>query len=132
MTWVVILVIVVAIVLAAAFAAMSGSAYDEIGKGGLSLDRDDAGAAGKPRPGERDEEIRQMLQARNARRSAQGRPEVDVEDELRRLTRPAADPGLEEEVRQLVVARNERRTARGEAPLDVDAEVARQLERLGE
>ena len=80
---------------------------------------------------ERDAEIRQMLGARNARAAARGEAEVDVEDELQRLTAPAVDPGLREEVRELVVARNRRREARGEAPLDVEAEVERQLREFG-
>jgi hypothetical protein len=81
---------------------------------------------------ERDDEIRQMLEARNARRAAQGRPTVDVEAELAELTRPApiTDPEILEEVRTLVEARNARRIARGKEPLDVEAEIARQLRDL--
>src|SRR5918997_138202 len=83
---------------------------------------------------ERDDEIRQMLTARNARREAKGQAPLDVEDELRRLTSAApatADPALEAEVRQLVVARNERRVRQGKAPLDVEEEVRRQIRELG-
>ncbi len=80
---------------------------------------------------ERDTEIRQMLGAHNARAAARGEAELDIEDELQRLTAPAVDPGLREEVRELVVARNRRREARGEAPLDVEAEVERQLREFG-
>ena len=80
---------------------------------------------------QRDAEIRQMLAARNARAAARGEAEVDVEDELQRLTKPAVDPGLRAEVRELVVARNRRREARGEPPLDVEREVERQLRELG-
>ena len=81
---------------------------------------------------ERDDDIRQMLEARNARRAAQGRPTVDVEAELAELTRPApiSDPEILEEVRTLVEARNARRIARGKEPLDVEAEIARQLRDL--
>ena len=112
--------------------------YDDIGRGGLSIgeDRDmrprsTAGAA-PVSAAERDDEIRQMLEARNARRAAQGRPTVDVEQELAQLTRPAAasDPEILEEVRSLVEARNARRIARGKEPLDVEAEIARQLRDL--
>ena len=113
--------------------------YDDIGRGGLSIgeDRDmrprgaQAPAAGSS-SAERDAEIRQMLEARNARRAAQGRETVDVEAELAELTRPAAasDPEILEEVRALVRARNSRRIARGLQPLDEDAEVARQLRDL--
>ena len=80
---------------------------------------------------ERDAEIRQMLEARNARHAARGEAEVDVEDELARLTAPAVDPALREEVRELVIARNARREAKGQPPLDVDAEVERQLKEFG-
>ena len=115
--------------------------YDDIGRGGLSIgeDRDirpraqqTAGAGGTGSAAERDDEIRQMLEARNARRAAQGRPTVDVEQELAELTRPASasDPEIVEEVRQLVEARNARRIARGQEPLDVQAEIERQLRDL--
>jgi hypothetical protein len=81
---------------------------------------------------ERDAEIRQMLDARNARRAARGQETVDVEQELRALTSnrgpdPSDDPEILEEVRALVEARNARRIARGREPLDVEAEIARQL-----
>ena len=75
-----------------------------------------------------------MLEARNARHAARGEAQVDVEDELARLTAPAVDPALREEVRELVIARNARREAKGQPPLDVEAEVERQLQgvrRLG-
>ncbi len=54
---------------------------------------------------ERDEEVRQMLEARNARRRRRGKAEVDVEHELARLTTPAVDAGLREEIREDVRAR---------------------------
>src|SRR5688572_40268 len=111
--------------------------YDDIGHGGLSIGEDrDArprGTASSPvSAAERDDEIRQMLEARNARHAAQGRPTVDVEQELAQLTRPAAasDPEILEEVRALVEARNARRIARGKEPLDVEAEIERQLRDL--
>jgi len=113
--------------------------YDDIGRGGLSIGEDrDMRPRGAQAPAadsssaERDAEIRQMLEARNARRAARGRETVDVEAELAELTRPAAasDPEILEEVRALVRARNSRRIARGQEPLDEDAEVARQLRDL--
>jgi hypothetical protein len=119
---VVVLVSVLALVGAVVALAFSGGSYDEIGRGGLSLD--------EPPPAttaERDAEIRQYLAARNARRAARGEEPVDVEAELRALTAPAADPELAAEVRALVEARNARRVARGRPPLDVEAEVARHL-----
>ncbi len=118
-----------------------GRMYDDIGRGGLSIgeDRDMrprgvGGAAAAPvSKAERDDEIRQMLVARNARRAARGEATADVEAELAELTRPApaeSDPEILEEVRMLVEARNARRVARGKEPLDVEAEIARQLRDL--
>ena len=119
--------------------------YDDIGRGGLSIGEDrelrvggtesgSARAGGAVSMAEREEDIRQMLEARNARRAAQGRPTVDVERELAELTgaggAAASDPEILEEVRQLVEARNARRVARGQEPLDVEAEIARQLRDL--
>ena len=76
----------------------------------------------------RDDEIRALLEARNARRAARGEPPVDVETQLRTLMAAAApDRELAAEVRQLVEARNARRAARGEPPLDVESEVAKRL-----
>jgi len=128
--------VLVGIVAAAAGLLLSGKAYQQIGKGGFF--RDDDAPKGPP-PGspvdlaERDAEIRQMLTARNARRAAAGREQVDVEAELARLTAPAQeiDPALREEIRTLVVARNARRVRRGQEPLDVEAEVDRQVRELG-
>jgi hypothetical protein len=95
---------------------------------------------GSPRAGsaaakaEADEEIRQMVEAKSARRVARGQAPLDVDAEIARLTQPAApaqaDEGLRDEVRQLVIARNERRLRQGKEPLDVEAEVDRQLQDL--
>jgi hypothetical protein len=113
--------------------ATSGGSYDRIGRGGLSIGEDRPAPAGAPvrqaSAAERDADIRQLLEARNARRAARGEAPVDVEAELRALTAPAADPELAAEVRQLVEARNARRVARGEPPLDVEAEVSKRLPR---
>jgi hypothetical protein len=76
---------------------------------------------------ERDEEIRQMLDARNARRRRRGEPELNVEQELGRLTAPAVDDELRAEIRDLVIARNHRRARQGKPPLDVEAEIERQI-----
>ena len=92
--------------------------------------------APEPAPGstgsalERDTEIRQLLEARNARRRRRGEPEIDVEQELARLTAPAIDAELREEIRQLVIARNHRRARQGKPPLDVEAEIRREIEAL--
>jgi hypothetical protein len=128
-------VVGISAVLAVVSLFFRGKVYDEIGRGGIGDDREirpaPASGSGYVDTVERDAEIRQMLGARNARAAARGEAEVDVEDELQRLTAPAVDPGLREEVRELVVARNRRREARGEAPLDVEREVERQLREFG-
>jgi hypothetical protein len=134
---VIVAVVVVATLIAVGTLATSGRSYEQIGRGGLSLrDGSDRPAREPVRTSaaaarERDEEIRQLLEARNERRRRRGLPPVDVEEELRALDRPTADPGLEAEVRALVVARNDRRARRGREPLDVEAEVARRLRELG-
>jgi hypothetical protein len=131
-------VVGIGVVIAIATLFTRGRLYDDIGRGGMSIgeDRDtrprESAAAAPVNTEERDDEIRQMLEARNARRAARGEATVDVEEELRALTRPsaAADPGIADEVRQLVEARNARRVARGQEPLDVEAEIERQLRDL--
>lgn len=130
-------VVAVAVVVAIVSLLASPGLYDQIGRGALSLrhERDPApppsppgGAAGVR---DRDDEIRQLLAARNERRRRRGEAQVDVEDELRRLTaRAAADEGLRAEVRELVIARNERRERAGKEVLDVEAEVERQLREI--
>jgi hypothetical protein len=136
---VIFVVVAIAIVVAVATALMSGTAYDHIGRGGLSLRDGTDRPAGEPQLtgaaaiAERDDEIRQMLEARNARRVRRGEEPLDVEAEFATLVdaRPKADPALVAEVRQLVVARNARRARKGEPPLDVETEVARQLRDFG-
>jgi hypothetical protein len=135
---IVLVVVLVGAVIAAIWASIgTADAYRQIGRGGLSLNdgTDRAGGAGSAptrsaAAGEREAEIRQMLEARNARRRARGQQPADVEAELAELLGgPAvlADPALEAEVRDLVIARNERRARQGKPPLDVEEEVARSL-----
>jgi hypothetical protein len=132
----IVLFVVVGIGVVVAIASLFGRGrlYDDIGRGGLSIgeDRDTRSDAAPTSRAVRDDEIRQMLEARNARRAARGEEPVDVEKELQELTRPPAaqDPEIMEEVRTLVEARNARRIARGEEPLDVEAEIERQLRDL--
>jgi hypothetical protein len=123
-----------------------GAHYRQIGEGGLTPEPPEP--AGPP-PGspldrrQRQEEIRQMLQARSERQVRKGGEPLDIEAEIALLegaggAGPGAggggggehDPQLVEEVRQLVTARNERRRRAGEAPLDVEAEVHRTLDEL--
>jgi hypothetical protein len=137
-------VVLLAVVVGGALIAVltllvTGRLYDQIGRGGLSIDEDvgrgrpaAGGAAGSPAAArEREEEIRQLLNARNEHRIRRGEEPLDVEAELRRLTAPAFDPQLRDEIRQLVIARNERRQRAGQEPLDVEAEVERQVRELG-
>lgn len=122
----------------------AGSAYDQIGAGGIAREGEYDGtpaavsesSAGKA---ERELEIRQMLNARSERLVRNGQQALDVDAGVARLL--AAEPGgrasnpldpeLVAEVRTLVVARNERRIRQGMEPLDVEAEVTRTLEQLG-
>jgi hypothetical protein len=107
--------------------ALSRHTWEDYGRGHLVLDSERPAPSAGAATAERDTEIRQMLEARNARRRRRGEPEIDVEAELSRLTAPAIDPELRAEIRDLVIARNHRRARRGEAPLDVEAEVERQI-----
>jgi hypothetical protein len=130
---------VVAVGAIVALASLSGRnrLYENIGRGAMSMHHDPGRGAGGPPAGsagavaERDEEIRQLVAARNEHRLRRGEPALDVEAELARLTAPAIDPALAAEVRSLVIARNERRARAGREPLDVEVEVARQLRELG-
>jgi hypothetical protein len=122
------------------------SAYDQIGRSGISREGDHAGtsvaatAPDSPQArAERELEIRQMLVARSERLVRRGRPALDIDIELALLLeqeqeggRPSNphDAGLVAEVHQLVLARNERRARQGLEPLDVDSEVKRTLEEL--
>ena len=119
----------------------SDNLYDQIGQGGLSREGDDAGTGATKvldnagARAEQEQEIRQMLGARNERLLRKGEPALDIDAELARLMEPAATPQahdatLVEEVRQLVVARNERRVRQGLGELDVEAEVERTLAEL--
>ncbi|HET8759277.1 MAG TPA: hypothetical protein VFM58_24880 [Solirubrobacteraceae bacterium] len=123
----IVLFVVVGVAAVAAVWALitSRGSYDQIGSGGL------VSTPQEPTAAERDAEIRQMLEARNAIRTARGEDAHDVDAELRALTGAAADPELREEVRSIVDATNARRVARGEEPLDVEPEIDRRLRELG-
>jgi len=120
-TFAIVLFVVVGVAAVAAIWALATSSYDEIGRGAIE-DRPASAA-------EREAEIRQMVEARNAIRAARGEAPRDVDSELRALTTPD-DLELREEVRALVEAGNARRVARGEPPLDVEAEIDRRLRDL--
>jgi hypothetical protein len=125
------------IVLAFFALVRSGKTWEDYGKNRLLTE---AELGGQPAAGsaaalhERDVEIRQLLEARNARRVRRGEEPIDIEQELNRLTAPAIEPaiddGLRAEIRDLVVARNHRRARSGKPPLDVEAEVEREIAAL--
>jgi hypothetical protein len=121
----------IAVVIAAVSYWGSGGIYSGLGRGDLDMERDRPVAAASA--AEAQEEIRQMLQAKSARREARGEAPIDIDAELASLTRgpSVGDPALRDEVRQLVIARNERRLRQGKEPLDVEPEVDRQLRDLG-
>jgi hypothetical protein len=111
----------------------TGKAWDDYGRNGLAMERDQARPPSRDAAAstaERDDEIRQLLEARNLHRARRGEAPLDVEAELRRLVAPAVDDSLREEIRELVMARNYRRMRLGGEPLDVEAEVARQIAEL--
>jgi hypothetical protein len=127
-----VLVIVCALSAVGAVAALmtAKKSWKDYGKGGLTMDTDAAhgpaaGSAAALR--ERDEEIRELLEARNVRRARRGEPPLDIEQELARLTAPLIDPELRSEIRDLVIARNHRRARLGKPPLDVEAEIEREI-----
>jgi hypothetical protein len=129
----IVLFVVVGVAAVAAVWALATSkgSYEQIGRGGMSIGDEDVPRAQTPAVtgAEREAEIRQMLEARNARRAARGEPAADIDAELQALTAPD-DPELREEIRTLVEATNARRVARGEEPLDVEAEIDRRLRDL--
>jgi hypothetical protein len=136
-----ILVAVLALPIGAiAFAMGAGNALREIGRGRFAIEQDlpQSGGSSPPiSPERRQDEIRQMVQARSDRRVDRGDEPLDVEAEMEELLAAergagslGADRGLREEVRQLVVARNERRARQGKEPLDVEREIERQLREL--
>ena len=118
-------------VLGAVIALVAGRrTWDDYGSDHLLMERepprgDAAGSAAAAQ--ERDTEIRELIEARNALRARRGEPPLDIETELARLTAPAIDPALRDEIRDLVVARNLRRARAGKPPLDVEAEIEREI-----
>ncbi len=126
-------VCIVAAVVAVAALISTRQTWQDFGKNRLLMDNEPpAGTASRTQTPdqERDEEIRQIMQARNARRIRRGEEPLDVEKEIARLTPPKIDAELRSEIRDLVKARNYRRVRAGKPPLDVEAEVQRELEKL--
>jgi hypothetical protein len=139
---VLILVVLVALPIGAiVFAMGAGGALKQIGKGQFAMEQDfpqsSQGSIHTVSAEVREEEIRQMIQARSDRAVARGRDALDVDAEVEKLLAEGSggpglgsDRALREEVRQLVVARNERRQRQGKKPLDVEREIERQLREL--
>ncbi len=124
-------VVAVGLVLAIFAIATTGEALKQIGKGGLFNDEDRWKPAPSPASAAlRNDEIRQMLEARNVLRVRRGAQPLDVEREFAALVRTDVDPALIAEITELVEARNARRIRQGREPLDVQAEIARHLEVL--
>ena len=145
---VILIVAIIAIPIAGiSFILGSGRAFDQIGKGGLSLDlesdapqgiRDSLAEAPAGTAQQHQEEVRQLLEAKAFRQSNRGEQPLDVDAELERLigesetaARIVDERGLREEIRQLVIARNARRRRQGKPALDVEAEIERQLREFG-
>jgi hypothetical protein len=114
--------------------------WDSVGGGPFAIEREEAAPGHGPAtidPAIQAAEVRQMLEAKAARREERGEATLDVEAEAARLLAAAResppaghDEELRTEVRQLVLARNERRRRQGLEPLDVAAETERQLAEL--
>ena len=107
----------------------SGRVLGQVGGNGLDA-RDVVPGTETDDPGEREQDIREMLEARNSHRERRGEETQDLDEELAELLHPPVDEGLRDEMRELVVARNHRRERSGLEPLDVEAEIERRLREL--
>ena len=107
----------------------SGRLFGQVGGNGLD-ERDGTPGGDTDAPGEREQDIREMIEARNAHREARGEETQDLDEELAELLHRPVDEGLREEIRELVVARNHRRERNGLEPLDVEVEIERRLREL--
>jgi hypothetical protein len=122
-------VVILGLIGAVAAIATSGEVFKQIGKGGL-FNEDELIRPSPVSAAVRNDEIRQMLEARNVRRVRRGEEPLDIEQELDALTRTTVDGDLLDEMRELVEARNARRIRQGREPLDVQAEIGRQLRKF--
>src|SRR5262249_59568728 len=83
--------VALSIVMSLVFLFTRGSLYDHIGEGGLVPDREPGGGHAGPEPdspagrAEREQEIRQMLNARNRRMVGRGQPALGSDAEVARL-----------------------------------------------
>jgi len=126
---VVVVVAIISALVAVYTLISSGRSYDDIGSGGIEQGR--APSPSGSLPDDREQEIREMLDARNARRERRGEAPPPLDDELAAMLRPELDDNeLREDARAIVDARNRRRASAGLEPLDVEAEIDRQLREL--
>jgi hypothetical protein len=124
---------------------MRPNLYDQVGQGGLLSSGEDCPSENGPRErsaklaadrAEREDDARQMLQARSERCVRRGLAPLNIDAELARLELLDADVAqlrdadVVEEIRQLVILRNERRIGQSLDALDVDAEIERTLSEL--
>jgi hypothetical protein len=110
--------------------ATSGRTYREIGKGGMDTPSAGPEPVAPAVPLDHDEEIRELLEALDARRALRGEAPLDIDSELAAPPAGTTDEDLRDELRALVEGRNRRRERAGLEPLDVDAEIARRLREL--
>lgn len=133
-----------AVPIAAISFARSGRGLEQLGKGRFSVDFESDGETGDP-DGVREEELRQMVEARAWRRENRGDVPPAGNTEIEQLLGlkpdpepsgenperiPGSEAGLRAEIRQVVEAKNQSRLRRGEQPLDVEAEIERFLREL--
>src|SRR4051794_40400516 len=115
---VVIVVSILGIVGALVAAVGSGRLYDQVGKGAFSLDREEPSGPAPDSPAARAEaaeEIRQLVEAKSARREARGEPPLGVEAEMAALTaglEPDGDDAFKGGARHRVGGLNEHRVRR--------------------
>ncbi len=100
LTLVLILLCVVVVPIATIAFARAGKGLENLGKGPWSIDREEPRAPGEAPeaidPAEREEEVRQLVEAADFRRRGRGEPELDVEAETNRLLGIGSDdePGV--------------------------------------
>lgn len=136
-TALIVIVLVVLIWIGASLWIVTGTrdAWRDIGTGTWSMDHEKTmyGGAGAESAAEREADLKALIDARNERRRLRGEPELDVSEELARLSAPlpgTRDSELEAEIRAHVEARNARLLGAGKPGIDVEAEIARRLSEL--
>jgi hypothetical protein len=111
----------------------AGPPHSSIGGGGFAPPAPSSGSE----PAEmREDDVRQMLEARNRRRIARGEPGGDVDAELAALLAPEASNApvsgeVRAEAEAIVTARQSRRRRRGQPEGDFEAEVDELLRTIG-